>query len=243
MNKLYYVVIGKSWVSSHKLINNTTVPLIKLKCSERYLNFNVDISIEDGHHFGLKTVDLIKSYLNYYKILEPLIIALKHILAVTGLNSPYSGGLSSYGLILMLVSFIQSQIDKKRINLEEKNVVGLIFLRFLHYYGLIFDYKKYAIICNKIDGKSEEINIECYYNNEQLVIIDPLNKNNNVAKSTFNYPNIKIVFMIAYFAACESSNCGCYKSEFFCNDKTKTECCILNRIFNSVKRLNNNENN
>ena len=69
-----------------------------------------------------------------------------------------------------------------------------------------------------------------------MIIIDPLNKQNNVAKSTFHYMNIKMAFMIAYMVAKEDCECGCHFSAIQ-NKYFETEHCILKRIFNSVKRF------
>ena len=55
------------------------------------------------------------------------------------------GGLSSYGLILMVVSYLQSQIENgKSIKISDNNL-GRLFLEFLFYYGLIFDHQKFVI--------------------------------------------------------------------------------------------------
>ena len=107
LSKLYRKLTTKNWVLKHKFIENTNIPIIKLVSNDKF-NFHIDISIENEKHFGLKTVELIKSYLNTYSVLEPIILALKTLLNNGSLNNPYTGGLSSYGLTLMVVSFIQS---------------------------------------------------------------------------------------------------------------------------------------
>ena len=106
---------------------------------------HIDITLQDNRHYGLKCVDLVKSFLKEYEALEPLIFALKNILKNANLNDPYLGGLSSYGLILMVVSFLQSQQENnKSIKISEGNL-GRMFLEFLWYYGLMFDHTKYVI--------------------------------------------------------------------------------------------------
>ena len=67
----------------------------------------IDISIQDHRHYGLRCVELVKTFLKEYEVLEPIVLALKNILKWAGLNDPYTGGLSSYGLILLVVSFLQ----------------------------------------------------------------------------------------------------------------------------------------
>ena len=60
--------------------------------------------------------------------------------------------------------------------------------------------------------------------------------NNNVAKNTRQFKNIKLAFTLGAIAAREQCECGChYETECF-SDCMKTEHCILKRIFNAVKR-------
>ena len=240
LSKLYRKLTTKNWVLKHKFIENTNIPIIKLVSNDKF-NFHIDISIENEKHFGLKTVELIKSYLNTYSVLEPIILALKTLLNNGSLNNPYTGGLSSYGLTLMVVSFIQSEIDSGKFNNENPNILGETFLNVLGHYGIFFDFNKYIILTypvnNDIEKDNNNNNIYQFgSNNHELIIVDPLNKVNNVAKSTFQFMNIKMAFMIAYMVAKEDCECGCHYG-IIQNKIFNTEHCILKRIFNSVKRF------
>ena len=243
LSKLYIKLTTKNWVKSHLFIENTNVPIIKLVSNDKF-NFHIDISIQNESHFGLKTVELIKSYLDNYIVLKPIILALKTLLNNSNLNNPYTGGLSSYGLILMVVSFIQSQIDSKKYDNNSPNILGETFLNVLGHYGIFFDYNKFIIISYPIGPIQEDDNeIEFPFNNtNELIIVDPLNKQNNVAKSTFHFMNIKMVFMIAYMVAKEDCECGCHYHNIFNNKMLSTEHCILKRIFSSVKRFEESNN-
>ena len=243
LSKLYIKLTTKNWVKSHLFIENTNVPIIKLVSNDKF-NFHIDISIQNDSHFGLKTVELIKSYLENYIVLKPIILALKTLLNNSNLNNPYTGGLSSYGLILMVVSFIQSQIDSKKYDNNSPNILGETFLNVLGHYGIFFDYNRFIIISYPIGPIVEDDNeIEFPFNNSnELIIVDPLNKQNNVAKSTFHFMNIKMVFMIAYMVAKEDCECGCHYHNIFNNKILSTEHCILKRIFYSVKRFEESNN-
>ncbi len=50
----------------------------------------MDISLQDGKHYGLKCVELVKSFMGEYEALEPLIFALKNLLKNANLNDPYT---------------------------------------------------------------------------------------------------------------------------------------------------------
>jgi non-canonical poly(A) RNA polymerase PAPD5/7 len=72
------------------LIESAVIPIIKLTSSEQYNNMHIDISLQDSKHYGLKCVDLVKSFMKEYESLEPLIFALKNILKNANLNDPYT---------------------------------------------------------------------------------------------------------------------------------------------------------
>jgi len=106
----------------------------------------------------------------------------------------------------MVVSFLQSQLEnKKSIKISDNNL-GRMFLEFLWYYGLMFDHSKYVIYAyptNDMMSTSEKdsmnflfvlylINYQNMQPSHELIIVDPLSKNNNVARSTYQFVNIKV---------------------------------------------------
>lgn len=153
LKRLYNLLSIKPWITEHKFIENTAIPIITLVSSREYLSFKIDISIQEEKHYGLKCVKLVQNYIQKYDVLEPLIISLKTILKNSNLNNPYSGGLSSYGLILMVVSFLQYQHDSNLFKYDEYRL-GRAFVSFLQYYGISFDSKKYAILASPIDDNA-----------------------------------------------------------------------------------------
>ena len=240
LNKLNGKLAHKDWVKEQNYIDRATIPIIKLISKDEY-NFHIDISMSSENHFGLKTVTLVNEYLNEYKVLKPIILALKTLLKNGNLNDPYKGGLSSYGLILMVVSFIQSEIDSDKYNENSPTLIGETFLNVLGHYGIFFDYNNYVIITYPIRAKNypneKELTYQFIPNTHELIIVDPLNKTNNVAKSTFQFMNIKMGFLIAFMVAKEDCECGCHY-EYLKNSRDMEHGhCILKRIFNSIKRF------
>ena len=114
--------------------------------------------------------------------------------------------------------------------------LGNLFYEFLIYYGFKFDPKE-----NIVDPKGIYKNIDIFGRNyfaqhTDLIIIDPLNHNNNVAKNTRQFKNIKLAFTLGAYAAKEQCECGCHYETEYLSDSMKNEHCILKRIFNAVKR-------
>ena len=247
LNALNRLIADQHWLMSKTYITQLLIPVIHITTTNEFEHMKLSITVYNSEtHYGIESVKLIKSFLTAYNVLEPIIIALKTIIKNANLNNQYKGGLSSYGLILMVVSFIQSQNENITVTTEE-NVVGKTFYYLLKHYGVNFDFNNYLIITYPIEdyAMNDDIDMEVmkYYENcHQLIIVDPLNKKNNVAKNTFQYVNLKMAFMIAFMVAKEDCECGChYGSAVNEFDIHKVEHCILKRMFNSVKRLSDDD--
>ena len=113
------------------------------------------------------------------------------MLKVNGLNDPYKGGLSSYGLLLMIVAFIQFR-NLNKVKVPQTINLGNILLDFLHYYGKILKFHEYGIMCRKPGDRNESNNNfypripdSIYQASTVPCIDDPLSPQNNVGKSTF----------------------------------------------------------
>ena len=66
----------------------------------------VDITLWSDNHNGPPCTDLVKRYLAESQLIEPMVFVMKMMLKVWGFNDPYLGGLGSYALFLMIVSFL-----------------------------------------------------------------------------------------------------------------------------------------
>ena len=246
LRNLYYGFKGKMWIYSMKYSENQPLPTIKIITTNEFNSIHLNISIQDDKHYGLKCVNLVKSYLKEYSVLLPLVLALKTILKNANLNNNNSGGLSSYGLILMVVSYIQSKRENNNLQEEEVDIIGKTFHGFLGHYGIYFDFNKYVILTYPIKDNNtpiidKESVLNFSQNSHELIIVDPLNNNNNVAQKTYQFMNLKMAFMIAFMITKEDCECGCHYGRAT-NENTlySTDHCILKRMFNSVKRFSNN---
>ena len=241
LSQLFEYIRSEPWVKDCKLISKAAVPIIKLITIEKYNNMSIDISLQDDKHFGLKCVELVKQFINEYKSLKPLVLAIKNILKRANLNDPYKGGISSYGLILMIIFFLQKQkLSGVDISPGENNCnLGRLFFEFIKFYAIFFESNKVIININDNNNNKNILNEFDYHNmGHELIIIDPLNHYNNVAKSCLQFFNIKMSFIICLMTLQEDCECGCHFNQLGENyDNLKEEHCFLKRIFNSVKRL------
>lgn len=79
---------------------------------ERVLRVPFDITFDDPRgfsHNGIASAALISTLSDHFYGLRELAFVLKYFLVKRGLNDPYVGGLSSYGLLLMIIYILQEQ--------------------------------------------------------------------------------------------------------------------------------------
>lgn len=160
--KRYWKVTGYDFVF---LSSQATVPIIKL--TDKVTDVRVDISFNMCN--GVRSAELIKKFRRVFPALPKLVFVLKQFLLQRDLNEVFTGGISSYSLILMTVSFLQVLTDFKftiylpsiliqfliifecfqlhsRVNAgNEKANLGVLLIEFCELYGRHFNYLKTGI--------------------------------------------------------------------------------------------------
>ncbi|TMW64856.1 hypothetical protein Poli38472_009023 [Pythium oligandrum] len=95
---------SQSWVESIVVLDTAKIPVLKLVTAES--SVPLDITFEStATHSGLLARDLIKRYADEMPELYPLAIVFKQLLRERDLNDAYTGGLSSYSIVLMIIHF------------------------------------------------------------------------------------------------------------------------------------------
>ncbi|XDV39797.1 hypothetical protein PO909_008986 [Leuciscus waleckii] len=181
---------------SIKLLDKATVPIIKLTDRETDVKVDISFNVETG----VKAAWFIKDHLKKYSVLPYLIFVLKQFLLQRDLNEVFTGGISSYSLILMAISFLQLH---PRIDCRASNInLGILLIEFFELYGRHFNYLKTGIRVK--DGGAylakEEIMkvMENTYRPSMLCIEDPNLPGNDVGRSSYSAMQVKEVFNYAY---------------------------------------------
>ncbi|XP_024525198.1 uncharacterized protein LOC112344551 isoform X1 [Selaginella moellendorffii] len=210
----------QDWVKSDSLktIENTTIPIIMLvaKCfpdsvlpiqyasdgeatgqhwgtkEDRHL-VRLDISFESASHSGLLTAELVKELVSQFPAISPLALVLKQFLMDRGLDHPYTGGLSSYCLVLLITRFLQHQNHLGRPSQTQS--LGSLLMDFLHFYGCVFDPRR---MCISIRGGGMYVNRDRLHGIDPLHIEDPLHSMNNVGRNCFRILQCTKAFADAY---------------------------------------------
>jgi non-canonical poly(A) RNA polymerase PAPD5/7 len=170
-----------------KVLDKASVPIIKV--TEVKTDLRVDISFNMSN--GVKSANLIKEYLSEYPCLRYLAMVLKQFLLQRDLNEVWTGGIGSYSLILMIVSFLQMH---PRINPRSYyNNLGVLLIEFFELYGRQFNYMKTGIRVRDGGSYVPKEDIFKQFNNSYrasiLCIEDPL----NICKKTINYFTFLII--------------------------------------------------
>ncbi|XP_008293103.1 non-canonical poly(A) RNA polymerase PAPD7-like [Stegastes partitus] len=179
-----------------KVLDKATVPIIKLTDHETQVKVDISFNVETA----VKAAQLIKSYLKKYTVLPPLIFVLKQFLLQRDLNEVFTGGISSYSLILMAISFLQlhPRIDTQRSNIN----LGILLIEFFELYGRDFNYMKMGIrVKNGGAYLSKEEMLSAMENGNRpsmLCIEDPIQPGNDVGRSSYGVLQVKQVFDFAY---------------------------------------------
>lgn len=146
---LFRVLSKETWIESKsiKVIGNAAIPVLKLQTKElksskltlpNLPSISLDISFEGIGNNGLKANKFTMKMIKKYPPIRPVVLCLKYFLSKHCLCEAYTGGLSSYGIFLLVTQFIQELELKKNINLEsslEVMDIGSILLSFLRFYG------------------------------------------------------------------------------------------------------------
>jgi non-canonical poly(A) RNA polymerase PAPD5/7 len=121
-------------------------------------SFNVDIGINNMD--GPRAIEIVNEYLSQMPALRPLILIIKGFLSQRNLNNAAYGGLGSYAVTLMCISFLQvnrtlqlsaraelsSQLNPSKRPQDyidkpmETESLGALVTDFMFYYGLEFPY-------------------------------------------------------------------------------------------------------
>ncbi|OAE19324.1 hypothetical protein AXG93_1860s1340 [Marchantia polymorpha subsp. ruderalis] len=159
----------------------------------------LDISFEAPSHTGLRTAELVRELIGQYPALSPLALVLKQFLTDRSLDHPYTGGLSSYCLVLLITRFLQHQSHQSNLmhtgRQSSSQNLGSLFVDFLHFFGCVFDPRRMGV---RIRGGGMYLSRDRFHGIDPLYIEDPLHPDNNVGRNCFRILQCVKAFADAY---------------------------------------------
>ncbi|KAL0905320.1 hypothetical protein M5K25_023730 [Dendrobium thyrsiflorum] len=154
----------------------------------------LDISFKSTSHTGLQTSELVRKLTQQFPASVPLALVLKKFLADRSLDHSYSGGLSSYCLVLLITRFLQHE---HHCGYYMKQNLGSLLMEFLYFFGNVFDPRQMGI---SIQGSGVYMKRERGLSIDPIHIDDPLIPTNNVGRNCFRIHQCIKAFADAYTA-------------------------------------------
>lgn len=188
---------GVAQEDSIKVLDKASVPIVKLV--DKKTEIKVDISFNMSN--GVKSAELIKTYIEQFPVLPKLVYVLKQFLLERDLNEVFTGGISSYSLILMCISFLQLHPRQDGVRQSNANL-GVLLIEFFELYGRKFNFINTGI---RIRDGGKYINKEEMQKDmvdghrpSMLCIEDPLQPSNDIGRSSYGILLVKKAFEFAY---------------------------------------------
>jgi predicted nucleotidyltransferase len=189
------------FIVSSIFINTAFIPVIKAKAELNGAHVQIDITVNDSNHAGLRCLELVSRLLDQSRLIRPVFLVLKHLFSVCDCKEPYTGGLGSYSLFLMVASFVQ-----KRNDFEVKSDLFETLKGFFEFY--LNQEVYFAPIVTKDPAGETHLKSENFFDFMRLVVVDPLNPLNNVSSSS-DILKITEIFHVAAYNLKKSHFCDC----------------------------------
>ena len=123
------------------IIGKAKVPIIKFVT--RHGRFSVDISVNQNN--GITAGRIIKHFLRELPALRPLVLIIKSFLNQRSMNEVFTGGLGSYSIVCLAISFLQMHPKIRRGEIDPEKNLGTLVMEFFELYGCYFNYQEVGI--------------------------------------------------------------------------------------------------
>jgi non-canonical poly(A) RNA polymerase PAPD5/7 len=202
-NVLYAVAnaMRRAGVTNTKVtvISKARVPIIKFVTTHG--RFNVDISI--NQESGLLAGSIINSFLKDMKgcglALRSLIMVTKAFLSQRSMNEVFTGGLGSYSIVCMAISFLQMHPKIRRGEIDPEKNLGVLLMEFFELYGCNFNFVNVGISLREGGTYFSKTQRWSDYSSTQLLSIeDPADPTNDISKGSYQFPKVRTTFAGAY---------------------------------------------
>lgn len=128
-------------------IFTATIPLLKIYTEIKGQEVKIDITMQEPKHKGVECTQLVKKFLGIYSTIKAVYLVLKQLMYFCNFHEPYKGGISSYGLFLLLVYMYQENMgDWNFANYDKQKSEADILIKFFEFYLSGYVNNKYILI-------------------------------------------------------------------------------------------------
>ncbi len=187
----------KNVVSYLEVIDKARVPIVKITHERTQLHIDISFGVDSG----LIGAELIKSHVRLNPAFRPLTLLLKYFLNQRKLNITFQGGMGSFLLQMMVISFLQQYVKaSESYECQHMYNLGHLLVGFLKLYGKDFGYDEVAISIR--EGGSYFIkSSRQWYNPDRPHLIsveNPHDLNHDIGKNSYDIRRIVRVFEYAH---------------------------------------------
>lgn len=139
-------VLRRAGITSYvTVIAKAKVPIVKFVTTHG--RFNVDISINqtNGIVGGRVVKGFLQSMTNGGLALRSLVLITKLFLSQRSMNEVFTGGLGSYSIVCLAISFLQMHPKIRRGEIDPEKNLGVLVMEFFELYGCHFNYDEVGI--------------------------------------------------------------------------------------------------
>ncbi|KAL1742156.1 hypothetical protein HDZ31DRAFT_84324 [Schizophyllum fasciatum] len=195
-------LIRSARLSSGKVqVIGARVPIIKFVTAAEYGHFQIDISI--NQFSGLVSSDIINGFQRGMRCptaIRALVLILKLYLGQRGMNEVYTGGLGSYSIVCLVLSFLQMHPKIRNGEIDPERNLGVLLLEFFELYGKYHNYEEVGVSLRH-GGQYFSKRVRGWFNYTRprsLSIEDPCDPDNDVASGSYNYFKVRQVMAGAH---------------------------------------------
>ena len=160
------------------------------------ISFPINFNNKKGKNVPFQQIEFIKNSLSTFTEANIVTKIIKRALKLTDMNNSYKGGLSSYTIFLLVISYMKHINKNNNNNKSKSNSYGHIF------HGIIKYFSKFDFDLNIVDIENKNGDIynkrkDEYFSQEYEkipIILDPVT-GLNAGKSSFRINNVKNVFI------------------------------------------------
>jgi len=173
------------------------VPILKFV--DDLTGIKVDISFDNDT--GLQANRTFKQWKAEFPQMPPLVVLIKQILAMHGLNEVHTGGIGGFTTICLVVSMLQLMPSEQRDGGDQEALLARLLMHFLDFYGNKFNLRTTGIRMNP-PGHFDKQRTQTLakVNAEGLTIIDPNRKDNDISGGSKRVAEVFGLFRRAHAA-------------------------------------------
>eukprot|EP00927_Polykrikos_kofoidii_P074915 TRINITY_DN7096_c0_g1_i1.p1 TRINITY_DN7096_c0_g1~~TRINITY_DN7096_c0_g1_i1.p1 ORF type:complete len:674 (-),score=133.78 TRINITY_DN7096_c0_g1_i1:87-2060(-) len=198
MKQLAEKLLELSKISKIEIIQSARIPIMKLQQRSTGLLADIVINRVDG----LETSKFICAQIELFPALVPLVLFLKLFLLQRSLHDTYKGGMGSYLLVCVVLSFLQRHPSSRNPYMFSRMTLGNLLFDFFRHYGQEFRYGVQGI--SVLGGGSlfsrESRGWKCTDRNGRptLCVESPLDPNVDIGSRCFKIGVVRAAFNHGY---------------------------------------------